>query len=77
MRNFPSLRAAHAAVAAILTAGAFVIVAGIALAQGIPSLALSAKPEVDDSAVRGTEAVPAIAPIPSLLATAFPPKPSW
>ena len=77
MKNFPSLRAAHAAVAAILTAGAFVIVPGIAVAQGIPSLALSAKPEVDDSIARGAEAVPAIAAMPSLLETAFPPKPSW
>jgi len=77
MKNFPSLRAARAAVATILIAVAFVIVPGIALAQGIPLLALSAKQEADDSIARGAESVPAIAPIPSLLQTAFPPKPSW
>ncbi|MFN0106020.1 MAG: transglycosylase SLT domain-containing protein [Bryobacteraceae bacterium] len=77
MRTFPVLYAAQAAVAAIVTVGFLVVVPGSAAAQVVPSIALSAMPEVDDSGARGAEAVPPIAPIPSLLKTVYPPKPSW
>src|SRR6187402_2394036 len=55
MKNFPGLHAAQAAVATILTAGTFLAVPGVSLAEGVP----------------------AIAPIPSFLDKALPPKPSW
>ncbi|MBL8242209.1 MAG: transglycosylase SLT domain-containing protein [Bryobacterales bacterium] len=70
--------AAPTAVAAVLAAVAFS--PSIAMAQGVSSLAAkpeAAKADGDDVANRGVEAVPAIAPIPSLLDTPFPPKPSW
>ena len=77
MKNFPGLHAAQAAVATILTAGTFLAVPGVSLAQGIPRLLLSANAELDDIGGRGAEGVPAIAPIPSFLDKALPPKPSW
>ncbi|MBI2687684.1 MAG: transglycosylase SLT domain-containing protein [Acidobacteria bacterium] len=77
MRKFPVLHAAKAAVATIVTAGLAVIGPTVAMAQLVPTLALSAKPEADDSPSRGIEAVPAIAPMAALSQAVYPPKPSW
>jgi len=76
MRKFPVLQAAKAAVGTIVTAGCLVIGPTIAKAQVVPSLALAAKSEAGDSATRTYDAVPAIAPMPSLTDPAYPPKPS-
>ena len=56
---------------------ALLVVPGTALGQLVPTLALSAKSETDESSTRGAEALPPIATIPSLSETPFPPKPSW
>lgn len=76
MRNFPVLQAAKAAVGTIVTAGCLCVAPGIAMAQIVPTLALAARPEADDAASRTFEAaIPAI--LPSMVDTAYPPKPSW
>lgn len=71
------LRFAAASVATIMTAGFLLVVSSPASAQVAPALAVAAKPEADDSATRGVDAVPALSPIPALVPAAFPPKPSW
>ena len=73
MSKFPVPYVWPAAVAMI----ALLVVPGTALGQLVPTLALSAKSETDESSTRGAEALPAIASIPSLAETPFPPKPSW
>ena len=73
MSKFPVPYVWPAAVAMI----ALLVVPGTALGQLVPTLALSAKSETDESSTRGAEALPAIATIPSLSETSFPPKPSW
>ena len=77
MNICPVLRFASTAVATIMTASSLLVVLSPAAAQVAPALAVAAKPEADDSATRGVEAVPALSPIPALLPSAFPPKPSW
>jgi membrane-bound lytic murein transglycosylase D len=77
MSKFPVLRVAKAAAATILTAGYLLVGSSLATAQVAPALAVAAKPEADDTATRGIEAVPALTPIPALNSSAFPPKPSW
>jgi membrane-bound lytic murein transglycosylase D len=77
MKRFPVLHAVQAAVATLVTVGSLSVFPPVAFAQVVPSLALSAKPESDEAARGAVESVPAITPIPSLLTTAFPPKPSW
>ena len=73
MNKFLVLRSARRYAATFLAVACLVLAPRVASAQG----GLAAKPAPDDNAARGTESVPAIAPIPSLLETAYPPKPSW
>ena len=73
MSKFPVPSVWPAAVAIIV----LLVVPVTALGQLVPTLALSAKAETDESSTRGAEALPVIAAIPSLAETPFPPKPSW
>lgn len=77
MSKSPATRAAKAAAAILAPAACFLVLSAVSLAQVVPTLAFSSKPESDEPGTRGAQAVPAISPIPSLSPSALPPKPSW